>query len=121
AGFFEHAAQLGNDRLGRAKEDAAIVDLLLEGRAAARVLGAADGELDKVAAQRWREIARRVRPNRVRQAGELALHPEKLAGVLLGLLLAVGDVDLLQVAAVFGASLVAGLDRDLVVHFPDLL
>src|SRR5437016_1601300 len=73
AGFLKHAAQLGNDRLWRAKEDAAIVDLLLEGRAAARVLRPADGELDKVAAQRRREIARRVRPYGVGEAGEFAL------------------------------------------------
>src|SRR6266513_4771845 len=57
----------------------------------------------------------------MREAGELALHPQELAGVLLRLFLAVGDMHLLQVAAVLRARLVAGLERDLVVQLPDLL
>src|SRR5439155_24396912 len=120
-GLFEDAAQFGDDGLRRPAEDAAVGDLLLKGWAAARVLRPPDRELDKVAAQRRREIARRVRPHRVGKAGELALHPEELAGVLLGLFLAVRDVDLLQVAAVLRARLVTGLERDLVVELPDLL
>src|SRR5205823_5273679 len=75
-GFFEDAAQLGDDRLRRAEEDAAVGDLLLEGRSTARVLRPANRELDKVAAQRGREIARRVGPYGVRETGELALHPQ---------------------------------------------
>src|SRR5579864_2470398 len=50
-GFFEHAAQLGNDGLRRAKEDAAVGDLLLEGRPAARALRPTDRELDELAAE----------------------------------------------------------------------
>src|ERR1700726_1804666 len=65
-GLFEHAAQFRDDRLWRAEEDAPIGNLLLKSRAPARVLGAPDRELDEVAAQRGREIARRVRPHRVR-------------------------------------------------------
>src|SRR5262252_8957705 len=84
-GLFEHAAQFGDDRLWRAKEDTPVGNLLVKSRAPARVLGAPDRELDEVAAQRRREIARRIRPHRVREAGELALHPQELAGVLFGL------------------------------------
>src|SRR6201982_2514440 len=91
-GLFEHAAQFGDDRLWRAEEDAPVGNLLLKSRAPARVLGAPDGELDEVAAQGRREIARRVGPHRVRKASELALHPQELPGVLLGLFLAVGDM-----------------------------
>src|SRR5205823_6064834 len=79
-GLFEDAAQFGDDGLRRAEEDAAIGDLLLEGGAATRVLGPADRELDKVAAQLGREITRWVRPYRMSKPGELALHPEELAG-----------------------------------------
>src|SRR5690349_13660665 len=65
-GLFEYATQFGDDRLWRAKEDAPVRNLLVKSRAPARVLGAPDRELDEVAAQRRREIARRVRPHRVR-------------------------------------------------------
>src|SRR5438105_800498 len=61
-GLLQYAAQFGNDRFRRAEKDPAIGDLLLEGRPPARVLRPADRELDKVAAQLRREIARRVRP-----------------------------------------------------------
>src|SRR5579872_2271699 len=113
--------KLGYDGLRRAVEDAAVGDLLLEGRPAARALGAPDRELDELAAEARREIARRVRPNRVREAGEFPLHPEELPGVLLGFLLGVRDVDLLQVAAILRAGLIAGFQRHLVVKLPDLL
>src|SRR5215469_4307295 len=114
-GLLEDAAQFGDHGLWRAKKHAAVVNLLLEGWAAARVLGAPHRELDKVTTQRRREVARRVRPHRMRQAGELALHPQELSGVSLRLLLAVRDMDLLQVTAVLRARLVAGLQRDLVI------
>src|ERR1700730_10909446 len=65
-GLFERAAQFRDDRLWRAEENAPVGNLLLKSRAPARVLGAPDRELDEVAAQRGREIARRVRPHRVR-------------------------------------------------------
>jgi hypothetical protein len=61
------------------------------------------------------------RPHRMRQAGELALHPHELPRVLQRLLLGLGDVAALQVAAVLGPARVAGLLRDLVVLLPDLL
>src|SRR5205814_8002333 len=120
-GLLQHAPQFGDDGLRRAEKDATVGDLLLEGRPSARVLRPPDRKLDKVATQRAREIARRVRPHRMRQTGELALHPQELAGVLFGLFLAVGDVDLLQITAVLRAGFVAGLKRDLVVQLPDLL
>src|SRR4051794_28557724 len=121
ARFFEDAAQLRDDGLRGAKEDAAIGDLLLESRTTARADGTADRELDELPAMLGREIAGRARPYRVGKTGELALHPQELAGVALGLFLAVGDVHLLQIAAVLGAGLVAGLARHRVVQFPDLL
>src|SRR5260370_17429589 len=61
-GLFEHAAQFGDYRLWRAKEDAPVGNLLLKSRAPARVLGAPDRELDQVAAQRGQEIPPRVPP-----------------------------------------------------------
>src|ERR1051325_1299342 len=56
-GLFEDAAQFRDDRLWRAEKHAPIGYLLLEGGPPARVLGAPDRELDKVAAQCRREIA----------------------------------------------------------------
>src|SRR4051812_16009283 len=56
-GLFQDAAQFGDDRLRRAKKHPPIGNLLLESRPPARVLRPPDGELDKVAAQRGREIA----------------------------------------------------------------
>src|SRR5215831_9554750 len=57
----------------------------------------------------------------MRKTGELALHPQKLAGVLFRLFLGVGDVDLLQVAVVLRAGGVADLFGGRVVELPDLL
>src|SRR5271166_2788255 len=55
------------------------------------------------------------------EAGELTLHPQELAGVLLCLFFAVGDVHLLQIAAVLRPRLIADLTRDLIVELPDVL
>src|SRR3954447_18253447 len=63
-GLFQDAAQFWDNRLRRAEKHPPVGDLLLEGRPSARILRPPDGELDKVAAQRWREIARGVRPHR---------------------------------------------------------
>src|SRR5207249_9346046 len=115
-GLLEDPAQFGDNGLRRPKKDPPVGDLLLEGWAAARVLGAPDRELDKVAAQRGREIARRVGPYRVGEAGELALHPEELAGVLLGLLLAFGVGDLPELVAVLRCRHIASLEVDFVVE-----
>src|SRR5205823_5079857 len=112
-GLFEDPAQFRDDRLRRAEKDPPIGDLLLEGRPAARVLGPPDRELHKVAAQRRRKIARRVRPYRMREAGELTLHPQELPSVLLRLFLAIRDMHLLEITAVLRTGLVAGLERDL--------
>ena len=70
---------------------------------------------------RRREVARRARPHRVREAGELALHPHELPRVGERLLLGLGDVAALQIAAVLGAAGVARLRRHRVVELPDLL
>ena len=107
--------------LGVPKIDPPVGDLLFEGRPSARALGPSDRELDKLAAMLGREIARRGRPYRVRKTGELALHPQELAGVLLRLFFAVRDMDLLQIAAVFRPGFIADLSRHPVVDLPDVL
>ena len=53
--------------------------LLLEARDAARINGAAGGELDKGAAVRRRAITRWRAPYRMREPRELALHPAELS------------------------------------------
>src|SRR5262249_39911098 len=68
-----------------------------------------------------RAVARRRAPYRVRQAGELALHPAELPGVLDRPFLAVGDVHLDQITAVLRAGGVAYFVRGLVVELPDAL
>ena len=57
----------------------------------------------------------------MRQAGELALHPHELPRVGHRLLVGLGDVAALQVAAILGAAGVAALVGHLVVLLPDLL
>src|SRR5207247_11111455 len=68
-----------------------------------------------------REVARRGGPDRMRQTGELALHPHELLRVLHRLFFGLGDVTALEIAAVLGAAGVAGLGRHAVVLLPDLL
>src|SRR4029453_15142066 len=119
--LLEDALQLGHHRLGRAVDDAQILDLLLEAGVAARVDGAAGRELKKGAAVGGGAVARRRAPHRMGKAGELALHPAELLGVLARLVLVVGDVDLDQVAAILRPADIAGLQCHLVVEFPDLL
>src|SRR5271169_5760656 len=55
------------------------------------------------------------------EAGEFTLHPQELAGVLFRFFFAVGDVDLLQIAAVLWPRLIADLTCDVIVEFPDVL
>src|SRR5262249_62004634 len=76
---------------------------------------------DEGAAVVRRAVARRRAPGRVREAGELALHPAKLLGVLDRPFLAVGDVHLDQITAVLRAGGVADFVGDLVVELPDAL
>src|SRR5262249_2150250 len=78
--FFEDVAQLGNDRVRRSVNNPPIGDLLFEGRTPARALRPPDREFDKLAAMLGREIARWGRPYRMRETGELALHPQELGG-----------------------------------------
>src|SRR6266446_8371779 len=113
AGFFEHATQLRDDRLWRAVEHPPVGDLRFEGRSAPRALRPPDRELDKLTAMLRREITRRSRPHRMSKAGKFALHPQELAGVLLRLFLAVGDMDLLQITAVLGAGGISGFGGNL--------
>src|SRR5712691_10413191 len=120
ARLLEQAPELGDHGLGRAGDDLLITDLVLE-RRAARVRAPADREFHERGAVRRREVTRRRRPHRVSEAGELALHPHELLGVLHGLLVGLRHVAALEIAAVFGATRVAGLGRDLIVELPDLL
>src|SRR6516165_5972615 len=121
ARFFEDPTKFRDYRVGRAVNDPPVGDLLFERRASTRALRPPDRELDKLAAMVGREIARRARPNRMRKTSEFALHPQELAGVLLRLLFTVGDMNLLQISAILGASGIADLERHLVVKLPDLL
>src|SRR5688572_25763707 len=57
----------------------------------------------------------------MREAGELALHPHELLGILDGLLLGLGHVDAREVAAVLRTRFVAYRSRGLVIELPDLL
>src|SRR5713226_8445828 len=118
--LLEQAPELRDHGLRRPRDDHLALDLVLEGRAAG-IGPAPDRVLDERRPNRGREVARRGRPDRVREARELALHPHELAGVLHGLLLGLGDVAALEVAAVLGAARVARLRRDLIVELPDLL
>ena len=115
--LFQQLADARDDRLRRAGDDLAVRHLLLE-RGAARVRAAPDRVLDKSLAVGRREVAGRARPHRVRQAGELALHPHELPGVGHRLLLGLGDVAALQVAAILGTAGVAALVGHLVVAAP---
>src|SRR5262250_1439792 len=74
AGLLEEAAELGDHRLRRARDDLLIADLVLEGRRAG-VDAPAHRELHEGFAVRRRKVARRRRPHRMCEAGELALHP----------------------------------------------
>src|SRR6188508_2593012 len=67
--LLEDAAQLGDHGLGRAGDDAQVGHLLLEAGLAARVLGAARGELDEGAARAGRAVARRRAPYGMGEAG----------------------------------------------------
>src|SRR2546428_3331424 len=118
--LLEQAPELRDHRLRRPRDDHLALDLVLEGRAAG-IGPAPDRVLDEGRANRGREVARRGRPDRVREARELALHPHELAGGLHGLLLGLGGVAAPEVAAVLGAARVARLRRDLIVELPDPL
>src|SRR5688500_9361067 len=67
-GLLEDALQLGDDRLGRAGDDAQVGHLLLEAGVATRVDGAAGGELDEGAAIGGRAVARWRAPHRMGEA-----------------------------------------------------
>src|SRR5437667_3980043 len=118
--LFEQPPQLRDHRLRRARHDLLVADLVLE-RGAARVGAPPHRILHEGRAVRRREVARRARPHRMRQAGELALHPHELSRVGHRLLFGLGHVAALQIAAVLGAAGVADLLGHLVVRFPDLL
>src|SRR5262249_18612810 len=118
-GLLQDSAQLRHHGLRRAGDDAQVRHLLLEAGDTARVGSAAGGKFDKGTAVGRRAVARRRAPDRVRQAGELALHPAKFLGVRDRLLLAVGYVHLDQVAAVLRPGGVARFLGDLVVELPD--
>src|SRR5438034_628384 len=75
--LLEQAAQLRNHGLRRAGDDLLVLDLVLELRAA-RIRAATDGVFDERRAIRRREVPRRARPHRMREPGELALHPHEL-------------------------------------------
>src|SRR5258707_7880044 len=79
--LFEDALQLGDDRLGRAGDDAEVRHLLLEAGVAARIDGAAGGELAEGATGGRRAVARRRAPPRVGNAGELPPHPAERLGI----------------------------------------
>src|SRR5262249_24388546 len=95
-------------------------DLILE-RGSAGIRASSDRVFDELGSDRGREVAGRRRPDRVRQAGELALHPHELPRVLEGFLFRLGDVAALEVAAILGTARVARLGRDRIVELPDLL
>src|SRR5438552_7183428 len=118
--LFQQPAQLGDDRLRRAGDDLLVAELVLQ-RRRPRIRPPADRELYERRAIGRREVAGRARPHRVRQAGELALHPHELPRVGQRLLLGLGHVAALQVAAILGPALVADLGRRLVVELPDAL
>src|SRR5262249_40439826 len=120
-GLLQQNAQLGDHLLRCAGDDHHLLELPLQIRTGTRADRAADGGLDEAAAILRTVVARRRAPYRVRQAGELALHPQELARVLQCLLLGLGDVDLLQQAVVFRAAGKPGLGRLVIVHLPDLV
>src|SRR4029453_11012691 len=76
---------------------------------------------DEGGTDRRREVARGRRPDRMREAGELALHPHELPGVRQRLFLGLGDVAALEIAAILRAASVSRLLGDPIVELPDLL
>ena len=118
--FLEDHAQLGDAFVGRAGDDLHVLDLVLE-RDGARRRAPPVHHLDQRLAVARRGVAGRVAPDGVREAGELALHPHELGCVFERLLGRVGAVDAQQVAAVFGAGVVADFVRRIVVGLPDAL
>src|SRR5438874_1173132 len=100
--LLEQAPELRDDRLRRPGDDLLVLDLLLE-RGAARVGATPDRVLDERRPVGRREVARRGGPDRMRQTGELALHPHELLRVLHRLFFGLGDVTALEIAAVLGA------------------
>src|SRR5262249_49941660 len=119
--LFEDALELLHHLVGRAVDDAQVLDLLFESRAAARIDGTTGGELHEGAAVGGRAVARGRAPYRMGKTGDLALHPAELLGVPTRLVLVVRDVDLDQVAAILRTADIAGLQRHLIIELPDLL
>src|SRR3989442_5681194 len=112
--LLEQAPELRDHGLRRPRDDHLALDLVLEGRAAG-IGPAPDRVLDEGRPNRGREVARRGRPDRVREARELALHPHELAGVLPGPLLGLGHVAALEGAPVLRGGPVGPLRRDPIV------
>src|SRR5437667_878408 len=89
--LLQQAAELRDDRLRRAGDDLLVLELILEG-GAPRIRPPSHRVLDEGRAVRGREVTGRARPDGVREAGELALHPHELAGVGERLLFGLRDV-----------------------------
>src|SRR5215831_7586134 len=120
AGLLEEAAELRDHCLRRARDDLLVADLVLEGRGAG-VGAPAHRELHESFAVRRRKVARRRRPHRMCEAGELPLHPHELSRIGHGLLFRLRHVAALEIAAVFRPRGVARLRGHGVVEGPDLL
>jgi hypothetical protein len=99
ARLLEQPAELCDDGLRRPGDDLLITNLVLELRPAG-VRAATHSVFDERLAVRRRKIARRARPHRMGETGEFPLHPHELPGIGHRLLLGLGDMTALKVAAV---------------------
>src|SRR5437667_6440599 len=118
--LLEEPAELRDDGLRRPRDDLLIANLVFE-RGTARVRPAAHRVLDERLAVRRRKVARRARPHRMGETGELALHPHELSGIGHRFLFGLRDMAALQVAAILRSPGIPGLGRDRIVQLPDLL